>query len=298
MKKSGSFVTTLVLMVSVVLLQSSCGGGDHDSNDSMSDTMSVSEQELVVEEFYQLPLPGEYFSSLRDLGIQSKPNLLNPAENITNYTTTADKAVNFGIYSSDLFYCSTFNLKTDMLKYFDNLKRLADDLGISSVVTQETINSMERNLGNQDSLKAITSKVFYDASSALENSGQGATLALVIAGGLTESIYLSTKLVSSYKDGSAAIQLIADQKFPLDNLNSYFGKFPDDANVSQVSAKLAPLNAAYSSLSETAKDSMANSDGRKIIGSETLIMMNAEDYKKLSDKAEMVRNSLISKTSN
>lgn len=298
MKKSGSFVTSLLLMVSLAVLQSSCGGGDHDATDAMSDTMSVTDQELVVEEFYQLPLPGEYFSSLRDLGIQSKPNLLNPAENITYYTTTADKAVNFGIYSSDLFYCSTFNLKADMLKYFDNLKRLADDLGISSVVTQETINSIEKNLSSQDSLKAITSKVFYDASSALEHSGQGSTLALVIAGGLTESIYLSTKLVSSYKDGSAAIQLIADQKFPLDNLNSYFAKFADDANISQVSQKLAPLTAVYSSLSETAKDSMTNKDGRKIIGSETLIMMNAEDYKKLSDKAEMVRNSLISKTSN
>ncbi|MEX1189753.1 MAG: hypothetical protein WED33_10885 [Bacteroidia bacterium] len=299
MKKSGSMfrLISLLLVASLIIL-GGCGGSDQDSTNNMNDTLSSNQEDVVVEEFYQLPLPGEFFSSLRDLGVKSKPNLLNPTENIASYTTSAEKAVNFGVYSSDLFYCSTFNLKTDILKYFDNLKRLADDLGISSVVTQETITRIEKNLSNKDSLNNITTKVFYDASAALENSGQGSTLALVIAGGLTESIYLSTKLVSDYKDGSAAIQLIADQKFPMDNLFAYFGKFPDDANISQISGKIAPLQTVFNSLTETAKDTMASKDGRKIIGSETLIMMNAEDYKKIIDKAAFVRNSLISKSSN
>jgi hypothetical protein len=253
---------------------------------------------VVSEEYYQIPLPGDFFASLRQLGVTAKPGLLNPVSNISLYTSSAEKAVNFGVYSSDLFYCSNFNQKSEVLNYFENLKRLADDLGISSVVTDETMKNIEANLGNTDSLNRITSTVFYDATAALESSGQGATLALIIAGGLTESIYLSTRLVSSYKDGSAAIQLIADQKFPMENLFSYFNKYPEDGRIAQIAEKIAPLRTVYNSLTETPKDSVVSKDGRKVIGSETLIMVNADDYKKLSESAAQVRNSLTVKMTN
>lgn len=273
---------------------SSCGG-DHQAPVA-ADTSSVSSVSETPEVFFQVPLPGEFFSSLKRLGVKSVPQLQNPTDNISGYTTSTDKALNFGVYSSDLFYCSTFDQKADVLKYFDNLKRLADDLGISSVVTENTMKRIEKNLSKQDSLNAITDEIFYSATTALENNGQGGTLALVIAGGLTESIYLSTRLVNSYKDGSAAIQLIADQKFPLDNLFGYFEKYPEDARVAQVAEKIAPLRAVYNSLTETPKESKESPDGRKVIGSETVLMMNADDYKKLSETAASVRNAIIQTT--
>lgn len=298
MRKTGSFLGLLILAFTAgVLSITSCGGSDTTTDSYAGDTLNATQEELVVEEYYQLPLPGEFFSSLKNLGIKAKPDLLNPIENIANYTTTDQKAVNFGIYSSDLFYSSTFDLKSDILKYFDNLKRLADDLGISSVVTQSTMDRIESNLSNKDSLNAITTQVFYEASAALENNGQGATLALVIAGGLIESIYLSTNLVSSYNDGSTAIQLIADQKFPLENLYSYFDKFEDDSNINRVAEQIAPLRSVYSSLTETSKENKAAKDGRKVIGSETLIMINEADYKELSEKSKSVRSVLINQSS-
>ncbi len=299
MKKTGpiSLFLCLSLLASIITL-SSCGGGADEHQHEMSDTLASDSGNQNIEEYYQIPLPGDFFASLRTLGAVAKPGLLNPSENISNYTTSAEKAVNFGVYSSDLFYCSNFNQKADILKYFENLKRLADDLGISSVVTDETMKNIEANLSNTDSLNRITSSVFYDATAALESSGQGATLALIIAGGLTESIYLGTRIVSSYKDGSAAIQLIADQKFPMDNLYAYFNKYPEDSRIAQIAEKIAPLNKIYNSLTETPKDSSASKEGRKVIGSETLIMMNADDYKKLSTVASEVRNSLTQKASN
>jgi len=270
---------------------SSCGG-DHQATET-ADTSSVAEVSDAPEVFFQVPLPGEFFSSLKRLGVKSVPQLQNPIDNISGYTTSTEKALNFGVYSSDLFYCSTFDQKADVLKYFDNLKRLADDLGISSVVNENTMKRIEKNLSKQDSLNAITDEIFYSATTALENNGQGGTLALVIAGGLTESIYLGTRLVNSYTDGSAAIQLIADQKFPLDNLFGYFEKYPEDTRIAQVAEKIAPLRAVYNSLTETPKEAKESTDGRKVLGSETVLMMNADDYKKLSETAASVRNSII-----
>jgi hypothetical protein len=292
MKKLRSIIFPVVTVCCALLLSLSSCGGDHEAASGV-DTSAVSDNQSTPEVFFQVPLPGEFYSSLKMLGVKSVPNIQNPTSNISGYTTSTDKALNFGVYSSDLFYCSTFDQKADILKYFDNLKRLADDLGISSVVTENTMKRIENNLGKQDSLNAITDEIFYSATTALENNGQGGTLALVIAGGLTESIYISTRLVTDYKDGSAAIQLIADQKFPLDNLFGYFEKYPEDDRVSQVAEKIAPLRKIYNSLSETPKVAKQSTDGRKVIGSETLLMVNADDYKKISETAASVRNSII-----
>jgi len=291
MRKFSSFVLPFITVCGLVLSMSSCGG-DHQATET-ADTSSVAEVSDAPEVFFQVPLPGEFFSSLKRLGVKSVPQLQNPIDNISGYTTSTEKALNFGVYSSDLFYCSTFDQKADVLKYFDNLKRLADDLGISSVVNENTMKRIEKNLSKQDSLNAITDEIFYSATTALENNGQGGTLALVIAGGLTESIYLGTRLVNSYTDGSAAIQLIADQKFPLDNLFGYFEKYPEDTRIAQVAEKIAPLRAVYNSLTETPKEAKESTDGRKVLGSETVLMMNADDYKKLSETAASVRNSII-----
>lgn len=292
MKKLGSIIIPVVTVCIALALSLSSCGGDHQAPGGV-DTSAVAEEPSTPEVFFQVPLPGEFFSSLKRLGVKSVPNIQNPTSNISGYTTSTEKALNFGVYSSDLFYCSTFDQKADVLKYFDNLKRLADDLGISSVVTENTMKRIEKNLSKQDSLNAITDEIFYSATTALENNGQGATLALVIAGGLTESIYISTRLVNNYQDGSAAIQLIADQKFPLDNLFGYFEKYPEDTRVAEVAQKIAPLRDVFKSLKETPKVAKQSSDGRKVIGNETLLMVNADDYRKISESAASVRNSMI-----
>jgi hypothetical protein len=219
----------------------------------------------------------------------------NPAENVTKYTSSKDKALNFGVYSSDLFYCSTFNQKADVLKYFDNLKRLADELGIASVITEGTSKRIEKNLSNKDSLNKITNDVFAEASANLEKNDQGSTLALVVAGGLAETIYLSTRLVPF--GNSKVIQYIADQKLPFDNLFQYLGKYDNDNRVTEVKNSLMPLKAVFDGIKEEpAAETKVKGKGR-VIGGKTRLVITADDYTKLSDAAASLRNSITSAAS-
>jgi hypothetical protein len=268
----------------------SCGGSDPKQVAENADTSSVNNSESPVQaDFFQLPLPGELFETLRGLGVKSKTGLLNPVSNISKYTTSKDKAMNFGVYSSDLFFCSTFDQKADVLNYFNTQKKLADELGISSVISEATLKQIEKNLGNKDSLNKITGEVFYKASENLEKTGQGATLALVLAGGLTETLFLCTRIVDQYKADSPAIQFIADQKLTFDNLFQYFEKYASDERVNLAKTALAPIKEVFDAVEQLPATTAVFKDGRKVIGGGTRLNMTAENYKKLSETAASIR---------
>jgi len=280
----------IILIVFHTILLSSCGGNKSNEG-AASDTSVVNDTNIAPEAFFQVPLPGDLFLQLKEYGVKAKGNLLNPIENITKYTDQKLKAVNFGVYSSDLFYCSTFDQKADVLKYFNNMKKLADDLGISSVISDATLKRIESNLNNRDSLSKITNEVFFDASANLENNGQGATLALVVAGGLSESIYLSTQAIGTFKMNSQSIQYIADQKYPLENLFQYLEKHNADERVTQIKNALQPLKNAFDAIKEDANERKAI-EGKKVIGGSTKLAITEADYTNISALALQVRNEL------
>ena len=289
--KYSPFLSSLFLVTTSLFL-GSCGGGETPAETPAADTSVTKDARINGEEFFQVSLPGELFSNLFDYGVRGKAGLLNAPENVTKYNSSKEKALNFGIYSSDLFYCSTFNQKADVLKYFDNLKRLADELGISSVITRETTKRIEKNLGNKDSLNTITNEVFVEASGNLEKNDQGATLALVVAGGLTETLYLSTRLVP-FND-SPVMQYIADQKLPFDNLFQYLSKYETDTRVMEVKTAMEPLKNVFDSIKEEPSKPAVQKGKIPVIGAKTRLVMTAEDYKKISEASTSLRTSLIS----
>jgi len=268
----------------------SCGGNKNQEGDN-SDTSVVNDTNISPEAFFQVPLPGDLFLQLKEYGVKPKGNLLNPVENINKYTDQKLKAINFGAYSSDLFYCSTFDQKADVLKYFNNMKKLADELGISSVINDETLKRIEKNLSNKDSLNKITNEVFFGASANLESNGQGATLALVVAGGLSESIYLSIQSVGAFKANDKSIQYIADQKYPLENLFQYLEKNASDEKVAQTKNTIKPLKDAFDNIKEDVSERQVIK-GKNVIGGSTKLTITEEDYNKISAIALSVRNEL------
>src|SRR3954471_7462033 len=106
MKKS-----TLLFLASIAVLTfSSCGDGEKNDEIENADTAKPEEVKTnpVSETFFQVPSPGEMLTFIKMVGGSKNKNtsFLNPASNEKNYTDSKSKAINFGIYSCDLSYCS------------------------------------------------------------------------------------------------------------------------------------------------------------------------------------------------
>lgn len=293
MKKIKYFI--LPLVTGVVL--SSCGGDDGkeemDHAVDSTKTENVETVNPVSETFFQVPSPGEMLTFIKMVGGKNNKNtsFLNSPDNAKNYSDNKAKALNFGIYSCDLSYCSIFDIGADALKYFKTVKQMGDQIGVSSAIKPEIMKRLEGNVGNSDSLAVITDDVYFQSFETLDNSGQGTTLALVVAGGWIESLFIATNL-SKYEANSPVVERLADQKYTLENLVEFLKKHEADPNVASVKTDFEGLLAEFGKIeqkdiSATAKDEK----GKKIMGGGTQLVMSEALYKAIVEKIKTIRNS-------
>jgi hypothetical protein len=286
----------LILPIATGLVLSSCGGDKGEDIDGGADTTkteTVENSNPVSETFFQVPSPGEMLTFIKMVGGKNNKNttFLNPPDGMKNYTDAKSKALNFGIYSCDLSYCSIFEIGAEALKYFKTVKLLGEQIGVSSAIKPETMKRLEGNVGNSDSLAVITDDVYFASFETLENGQQGTTLALVVAGGWIESLYIATNL-AKYEANSPIIERLADQKYTLENLIEFLKKHEADANVAGVKADFEGLLAEFNKIEQkdaTAASKDANS--KKMLSGGKQLVVSEQLYKSIVDKIKTIRNS-------
>jgi len=306
MKKS-FYKTCSLLALSGSLFLASCGNGDkHEGDEHMTDstkvdTAAANNNVPSNEMSYQVPSPKEMFQFIRQVGSKNnkRTDVLNSPEKAKNYNEPKAKAINFGIYSCDLTYCSIFEIGTEALKYFKVVKQLGDEIGVSTSIKADMVKRLEKNMGNPDSLVEIADDMYFSSFETLQNGQQGNTLALVVAGGYIEGLYIATNLIK-YEKNSPAVERIAGEKFTLENIIDFMKKYESDANVKEVIGQLNELKTAFEQ-DVTVKDKgkvemkAGEKDKPVVLGGGEELSMTDVQYKAIAEKVATIRNSFTGK---
>ena len=295
-----------LLTLSTTLFLASCGnsnkhdGGEDQLADSTKvDTAAANSNVSSTEMSYQIPSPKEMFYFIRQVGGKNnkRTDVLNSPDNAKTYSEPKTKAVNFGIYSCDLTYCSIFEIGTEALKYFKVVKQLGDEIGVASSIRPDMLKRLEKNMGTPDSLVEIADDMYFSSFETLQNGQQGNTLALVVAGGYIEGLYIATSLIK-YDKNNPAIERIAGEKFTLENIIDFMKKYESDAAVKEVIAKLTELKTSFEQQvteKKTDKVSVKNEKGTKVIGGGEELLMTEAQYRVVSEKVAAIRSSFTGK---
>ena len=286
--------TLLFLSAITALSLCSCGGEEKAEESESADTTKTEEVKGPVSEtFFQVPSPGEMLTFIKMVGGKNNKNVsfLNPPSSEKNYTDAKLKSLNFGIYSCDLSYCSIFEIGSESLKYFKTVKMLGDQIGVSTAIKPEVLKRLESNISSPDSLAVITDDVYFDSFDALEDSKQGPTLALVVAGGWLESIYIATNL-AHFEPNSPIVERLADQKYTLENLIEFLKKHEADENVAAVKADFEGLLAEFNKIGEQDAKPVKSDDKKAatLSGGKQLVITQ-EVYNSITGKIKSIRNS-------
>lgn len=299
---------TLALVVTgSALFFASCGNGDKpEGDDHMTDTTKVDTAAANTsvpsnEMSYQVPSPKEMFQFIRQVGSKNnkRTDVLNSPDNAKNYNEAKSKAINFGVYSCDLTYCSIFEIGTEALKYFKVVKQLGDEIGVSTSIKADMVKRLEKNMGNPDSLVEIADDMYFSSFETLQSGQQGNTLALVVAGGYIEGLYIATNLIK-YEKNSPAVERIAGEKFTLENIIEFMKKYEGDASVKEVITKLEDLKVAFDQ-DVTVKDKgkvemkQEGKDKPVVLGGGEDLSMSEAQYKAIAEKVAAIRNAFTGK---
>jgi hypothetical protein len=237
----------LALTVSGTLLVS-CGGGSSDSEANTEETRQA--LETFVEEEFEYPIPTSY--EVTNLLQKAKANFVfditNDPENVINYETNWQKAMNLGVYGADLSYSSTYNRQEETTKFLDASRKLVEDLDISTAFNAAMLDRIETNLENKDSLILIVTESFYETYNYLNKNGEEKTSLLVIAGSVIEGLHITSQLIISSDYNDDLMKVLASQKDQVKRLVELMDAHADDENVNRVLPKLRYIDLFFDQL--------------------------------------------------
>lgn len=179
------------------------------------DTLSM----LLKYENSLFPLPSPYQAAflIKKLDIPFDESFINSTENKQRYSTNFKKALNLGIYGTNLSYLNIYDRTPQSINYLSVLKKLSDELNLTPAFNADFFTSIERNIGKKDSLLVQLSKTYRKADGYLRESDRSEIGALILTGGWVESLYVLTRIAKTTSNREI-INRIGEQKHPLDNL--------------------------------------------------------------------------------
>ena len=247
MKRNLNKLKNALVVITLSAAIISCGRENTTEADETAVTDSVPAVPTETStQSYSLPSPLQIAALFKRAGMKYIDGLTNSVSDVSKYSSNTSKAINLGIYSSDLAYCTVNKQNQPSINYLKASRQLADQLGMGSVFEANNLSTrFENNLSNEDSLTAIIAELQMQTDIFMEDNEQEHIAATVFSGAWIESMYIGSKVYEKQKDSKISMRL-SEQMTILDNilhvLNSYQAK---DESLKPLIADLTSVNDSY-----------------------------------------------------
>ena len=295
-----------VLAVSSILL-TACPGGDTDPNTDpeiqIEDTTKLETSEVnplnvvpVGGAMFSVPSPIQLGSIIQKSGAPYNEDILNNPKSYEGYVDLVSQSLNLGVYGADLGYCALYDKQQESIGYIRSAQKLSDILGISDAFDIKTIQSVERNLDNKDSLLYIISNSYRKADDYLQTSDLKHIGALIIVGGWIESVHFAGILGKENKS-EEVVDMIGMQKHTINTmLDKMLERHFNEPGVEEVYNDLDDIRTSFNKVNikyeyiapETNKDKKTTT-----LKSKAIVEMSDEVFNEIVEKINTIRTKII-----
>lgn len=258
MKTLKSYIkkTTLVFLSGMLVISFvNCSGGkkgkpvDDTSTEAKLEKSEV--EKKVRDVIYPMPTAFEVTNMINDIEASYILGLTNETGSVDKYFTNKDQAINLGVFSADLSYASTYNMKQEVMNYMEASETLVLELGITGAFSIDFIDDVEDNIDNKDVLVELITGSFYDTYEYLVKNNKEDLSLLVLAGTWVEALYISCNISETIYHNPELVKVILHQKSSLGELIDLLNPYKDHENIQPVLANLKPIKDVYDSIDET-----------------------------------------------
>lgn len=213
-----TIIKPICILTSIVFLVTNCGNESKNIesenallNDSSTASINQStENEDNDETSYTLPSPLQIASIFKKSGLKYQTGITNSTENVIKYTgSNYIRAVNMGVYSSDLAFTILNKQYQEGKKYLKACKDMGAQLGINRAFELNNLATrFDKNIDKEDSLIEIISTMQMESDILLEQNNQKHLTAIAFAGAWIESIYIAAKVYNNEKNKKLIISIM------------------------------------------------------------------------------------------
>ncbi len=296
--------TFIILLTIIFAIISSCNcNRDDSSEDNLESVLSeieVEEQiennlELVKEIIYSLPSPLETSMMIKRAGADFTPEVLSNDKKVEEYVTLDEMSLALGVYTTDLSYASLFDQSQHIINYMDACKKLAENLGILNVISDEVVKKLEDNINDRDVIIEVVSETLMNTNQTLQDENRTSLSVLSLIGGWIEGMYIATYLLDeSTSEKTELMDRILEQKLAMENVYRIMLQYKNDAQMRKTFKELKDLKRSFDLIEvKTEKTETKHIGGKVILRSERKFHISESGFRKLKKKIAKVRNNFV-----
>lgn len=220
-------------------------------------------QDDILNTIIEIVSPVESAALIKQVGVSYNNQLLNNPAKYTAYQTDIKKALNLGIYSTDLGYATINEQNAEALSFLNAVKKTAEGISLKDgtnlgrFIDFNKILSLGANRQNLNKLLEETSNTFESMSLALERENRSDLAALILTGGWLETLHITCQ-VALTNPNQALDERVVQQKLILEKLMPVLSQFTGQSEyINGIYGDLSKLNQIYSkyTFGETASTS-------------------------------------------
>ena len=297
----------IVRLVLLAIIITACGSGKKADEQAFLESLDTAKTQgptiseaVIGDILQQIPSPLEISVLLKESGKKYNPTFLNSPDNLSRYNSNYKKALNLGIYGTDLGYTNIYEQNQDGVKYMATIKGLADGLNIGQFFDVETIGRLATNSKNLDSLLLITTQNFNNINHYLQTQSRSNLSVLLLTGGWLEAMHITCNVAGSDPNNKELQEKIGEQKVILENIILLLSFYKDsDANMASLLTDMEGLKKVFDkvNITYTYKESTFEVvDGVMVIKNNitTTIDIKAENIEEIRTISSAIRTKIIS----
>jgi hypothetical protein len=292
-------------MAGLVLLMSGCDTGSKPQDQSIEQQLEEStsagpqlSQEVVIDLIQSIPAPLEISMMIKESGTRYNKGMLNSTENIGSYNSNYKKALNLGIYGTDLGYTNIYSQSQDGVYYMNAVRDMADGLSIGQFFDFNTIKRLATNSNDLDSLLMITTSNFEKINSHLQNKNRSNLSILILTGGWLEALHLTCNVATTNKANPKLKEKIGEQKIVMERIMLLLSVYDNDSNIKSLRDDMLALQKAFNAIEivYTYEESeLQEIDGIMMMvdKSSSTVYITDEQLNNIADITNQIRNKII-----
>jgi hypothetical protein len=220
---------------------------------------------------------------------------LNVPKNSTIYASRLKRALNLGVYGTDMAYASISDDGQSALGHFKAVENLAENLGIKAAIDPNLVKRLGANAGNADSLMILSSDFYREADNYLKQNERTDVAALILTGGWIEATFLTAQAAKS--DNEMARTRLAEQGQAAETIYEVLSSQDDEElKNSDLIQKIDSIRNSYASIKReyVYETPETNPEAKKtIFKSNSTYSMNDSLFNSLSAQLERLRKEII-----